>query len=216
MRFIALLMAATALMASPAEAAWKEYEYKDLGIAKYFPAEPKVEKGTYGGTIRLPLSKVVPDTMISVTDEGVLYKVTVVDFKGRGAEGGNILSEAIYSLGNRGKVVETGFPRLDLGSNSVYGLVMIVDEKNGDHTTSGVFFNKEKLYIVQGIVGQKDPARTNPGIGRFIETIRFHLEGYGFDEKIGHDYPLGDDNPGNRDLGNNRPTGQNLAARGTP
>jgi hypothetical protein len=135
--------------------------------------------------------------------------VTVVDFKGRDADGANILGEAFSSLAAKGTVVSQGFPRLDLGSNSVYGLVLIVDEKGGDHATSAVFFNKAKLYIVQAIAPLNSPSRFDSGIGRFIETVRFHLAGYGFDEKIGHDYPIGDDDPGNRDLGTNRPQPQN-------
>lgn len=205
MRLSALVAAATLVAWSPAHAAWKEFVYPDLGIAKYFPAEPKMEKGTYGEGIRLPLSKVVPDTIYSVEDEGVTYKVTVVDFKGRDADGASILSEAISWLGGKGTVVSWGFPRLDLGKESVYGLVIIVDEKAGNHATSAVFFNKAKLYLVQAIVPQNSPNRGNPGIGRFIETVRFHLQGYGYDAKIGHDYPIGDDDPGDRDLGNNRP-----------
>ncbi len=96
------------------------------------------------------------------------------------------MGEAFSSLAAKGTVVSQGFPRLDLGSNSVYGLVLIVDEKRGDHATSGVFFNKGKLYLVQAIAPQNGQARFDSGIGRFIETVRFHLQGYGFDEKIGH------------------------------
>jgi hypothetical protein len=204
-RLIALVVAATAAWSLPAHAAWKEFVYTDLGIAKYFPAEPQMEKGTYGVGIRLPLSKIVPDTILSVTDGGVTYKLTVVDFSDRAAEGANIMGEALSMLAAKGTVVSQGFPRLDLGTLSVYGLVLMVDEKGGDHATSGVFFNKGKLYLVQAIAPQNSQSRFDSGIGRFIETIRFHLEGYGFDEKIGHDYPIGDDLPGDRDLGNGRP-----------
>ena len=205
------LAAATALLLSalPTQAAWKEYVYEDLGIAKYFPVEPKMEKGTWGQGIRLPLSKIVPSTVLTAVDNGVTYKVTVVDFSARAAEGANIMGEAFSSLAGRGEVVSEGFPRLDLGANSVYGLALTVDEKAGNHATSAVFFNKGKLYIVQAIAPKDSPARFDAGIGRFIETIRFHLQGYGFDEKIGHDFPLGDDDPGDRDLGNNRPRPQN-------
>jgi hypothetical protein len=42
-----------------------------------------------------------------------------------------MLAEAFSSLAAKGTVVSQGFPRLDLGSNSVYGLVLIVDEKGG-------------------------------------------------------------------------------------
>jgi hypothetical protein len=209
MRLIALVFAAMVMGTASADAAWKESVYPDLGIAKYFPVEPKITKGTYGGGIRLPLSKVVPDTIVSAEDGGVTYKVTVVDFKGREADGANIMGEAFSSLAAKGTVVSQGFPRLDLGSNSVYGLVLIVDEKGGDHATSAVFFNKAKLYLVQAIAPQKGQSRFDAGIGRFIETIRFHLQGYGYDEKIGHDFPIGDNDPGNRDLGNNRPAAQN-------
>ena len=207
---LTVIAAATMLLGTlPAHAAWKEYVYADLGIAKYFPVEPKMEKGTYGQGIRLPLSKIVPDTILTAEDGGVTYKVTVVDFSSRAAEGANILGEAFSSLAAKGTVVSQGFPRLDLGANSVYGLVLIVDEKAGNHTTSAVFFNKGKLYLVQAIAPKDSPSRFDAGIGRFMETVRFHLQGYGFDEKIGHDYPLGDDDPGDRDLGNNRPARQN-------
>ena len=205
MRLLALVFAVIVAGSLPANAAWQEYVYTDLGIAKYFPAAPKLEKGTYGEGIRLPLSKVVPATIVSVEDGGVLYKMTVVDFSGRADEGANIMGEAFSSLAAKGTVVSQGFPRIDLGTQSVYGLVLIVDEKRGDHTTSAVFFNKGKLYLIQAIVPQNSPNRANSGIGRFIETVRFHLQGYGFDAKIGHDFPIGDCDPGDRDLGNHPP-----------
>jgi hypothetical protein len=124
-------------------------------------------------------------------------------------QGEHILGEALSSLAAKGTVVSQGFPRLDLGANSVYGLVLIGDEKAGNHTTSAVFFDKGELYLVQTIAPKDSPSRFGAGIGRFMETVRFHLQGYGFDEKIGHNYPIGDDDPGDRDLGNNRPARQN-------
>jgi hypothetical protein len=172
MRLIALVVAGMVAWSLPAQAAWKEFVYTDLGIAKYFPVEPKITKGTYGQGIRLPLSKIVPDTIISVEDGGVTYKVTVVDFHDRTADGANIMGEAISMLAAKGTVVSQGFPRLDLGTLSVYGLVLIVDEKGGDHATSGVFFNKGKLYLVQAIAPQTVRAALTL-IGRFIETIAF-------------------------------------------
>src|SRR5580704_12949806 len=110
MRLIALVVAAMVAWSLPAQAAWKEFVYNDLGIAKYFPIEPKITKGTYGEGIRLPLSKIVPDTIISVEDGGVTYKVTVVDFRERAADGANIMGEAISMLGAKGTVVSQGFP----------------------------------------------------------------------------------------------------------
>lgn len=205
MRGIALLVTAALTWSFPAQAAWKEYAYADLGIAKFFPAEPKMTTGSYGAGIRLPLTKIMPDTILTAEDGGVTYKVTVVDFHDRQTEGANLMAEAFSSLAAKGNVVSEGFPRLDLGKNSVYGLTLSVDEKGGDHTNSAVFFNKGKLYLVQASAPLNSPAHFDSGMARFVETIRFHLEGYGYDEKLGRDYPLGDDDPGDRDLGNNRP-----------
>jgi len=201
----ALLAALAVAWSFPAQAAWTEYVYPELGVAKYFPVEPKKSQGTWGEGIRLPLSKIVPDTILTAEDGGVTYKMTVVDFSSRPNEGANIMGEAFSSLAGKGTVVGQGFPRLDLGANSVYGITLIVDEKSGTHATSAVFFNKGKLYLFQALVPQNSPSRLDSGIGRFVETIRFHLEGYGFDEKTGRDYPLGDNDPNNRDLGPNRP-----------
>lgn len=205
----ALVAALLVAWSFPAQAAWKEYVYPELGIAKDFPAEPKKTEGTWGQGIRLPLSKIVPDTILTAEDGGVTYKMTVVDFSSRPNDGSNIMGEAFSSLAAKGAVVGQGYPRFDLGANSVYGLMLIVDEKGGTHATSAVFFNKGKLYLVQALVPQNSPNRLDPGIGRFIETVRFHLEGYGFDEKTGRDYPLGDNDPNDRDLGPNRPRPQN-------
>jgi hypothetical protein len=208
MRGIVLIVTAALTWSLPAEAAWKEYTYADLGIAKFFPTEPKITTGSYGAGIRLPLSKIVPDTILTAEDSGVTYKVTVVDFKDRQTEGANIMAEAFSSLAAKGTIVSEGFPRLDLGKNSVYGLTLIVDEKGGDHANSAVFFNKGKLYLVQASAPSNSQARFDSGMGRFIETIRFHLEGYGYDEKVGRDFPIGDEDPGDRDVGNNRPRAQ--------
>lgn len=204
----ALLAALIVAWTFPAQAAWQEYVYPELGVAKDFPVEPKRTEGTWGEGIRLPLSKIVPDTILTADDGGVTYKMTVVDFSSRPNDGANIMGEAFSSLAAKGTVTGQGFPRLDLGANSVYGLTLIVDEKSGMHATSAIFFNKGRLYLFQALVPQNSPSRLDAGIGRFVETIRFHLEGYGFDEKTGRDYPLGDNDPNDRDLGPNRPAPQ--------
>ena len=74
-RLSAVAAAALLLGVIPAHAAWKEYVYEDLGIAKYFPVEPKMGKGTWGEGIRLPLSKIVPDTTLTAQDAGVQVRI---------------------------------------------------------------------------------------------------------------------------------------------
>src|ERR1051326_9176372 len=51
----ALLAALLVAWSFPAQAAWQEYVYPELGVAKDFPVEPKKTEGTWGQGIRLPL-----------------------------------------------------------------------------------------------------------------------------------------------------------------
>lgn len=197
MRLMALVISATLSVVAPAHAAWNEYVYPELGVAKDFPAPPQMEKGTY----KAPFAKDAPDVILSVVQGGITYKMTVVDFSSRSGEGANLLGEAeSKQTGGAGKTVTlVDFPLYDKGANSVYGTMLSVDKKDGEHAMSLFFFNKGRLYIVEAVVPPGNPNRFSPDLARFMPSIRFHLEGYGFDVATGHDYPLGDDSPEDRD-----------------
>jgi len=197
MRWMILLASAAALATAPAHAAWKEYVYTDLGIAKDFPAPPQMEKSTY----KAPLAKEAPETVLSVVESGVIYKVSVIDFQNRAAEGANLLGEAESTLtqGQGIKATLIDIPLYDKGANSVYGSTFSIDKKDGEHSIASFFFNKGRLYIVQAIVPAGNPNKQSPDLVRFIPSLRFYLQGYGFDVQTGHDYPLGDDRPEDRD-----------------
>src|ERR1051326_4557992 len=114
MRLFALVVAAV-VASAPAHAAWKEYVYPELGIAKDFPAPPMVQKGTY----KAPLAKEVPDVVYFVVQNGITYKMTVVDFSQRAAEGANLLGEAANMAiqGEGTNVLLDDFPLYDKGAN---------------------------------------------------------------------------------------------------
>ena len=196
MRLIAFVLAAV-VASAPAHAAWKEYVYPELGIAKDFPAPPTVTKGTY----KAPLAREVPDIVYSVVQSGVAYKMTVVDFTSRAAEGANLLGEAANNAiqGEGTSVLLDDFPLYDKGANSVYGTMVTTDKMDGEHSKSAFFFNKGRLYIVQVVVPPGNPNRNSADIARFMPSVRFYLQGYGFDVATGHDYPLGDDRSEDRD-----------------
>jgi hypothetical protein len=197
MRMIILGAALAALVSAPAHAAWKEYTYKELGIAKDFPAEPKMQTGVY----KTPLAKTAPEVIYSVVKEGVTYQMTVVDLQKRAAEGGNFLGEAAANevAGHGTTFVIDDFPLYDKGANSVYGMMMRIEKANGDHVSAVNFFNKGRLYIIQAIVPKDAEGKGSPDIARFMDTEVFHLQGYGFNFDTGHDFPLGDDDPKDRD-----------------
>lgn len=197
MRSVVLLACVFAVAAGPAHAAWNEYVFSDLGIAKDFPAPPKMEKATY----KAPLAKEAPETILSAEQSGVIFKLTVVDFQARAAEGANLLGEAESTLtqGQGIKATLMDIPLYDKGANSVYGSTFSIDKKDGEHSIASFFFNKGRLYVVQAIVPAGNPNKQSPDLVRFIPSLRFYLEGYGFDVQTGHDYPLGDDRPEDRD-----------------
>jgi hypothetical protein len=197
MRLALLLVSVLATAAFPAHAAWNEYVYSDLGIAKDFPAPPTLEKTTY----KAPLAKEAPETVLSVIQSGVIYKVTVVDFQMRAAEGANLLGEAESTL-TQGKGIKAtliDIPLYDKGANSVYGSTFSIDKMDGEHSLASFFFNKGRLYIVQIVVPAGNPNKQSPDLARFMPSLRFYLQGYGFDVQTGHDYPIGDDQPEDRD-----------------
>ena len=197
MRMMALALAATFLATAPAHAAWKEYVYNDTQVAKEFPVEPKIEKGVY----KTPLAVSAPSTIYTAVEDGVTYKMTVVDFPKREADAGNLLNEAAHDLvdGRSVKFTLDDFSLYDKGTNSVWGIILTADKPDGEHAKGEVFFNKGRLYILKATVPPKGADRDDPGVARFISTVRFHMAGYGFDYKTGHDFPVGDDNPANRD-----------------
>ncbi len=189
--------ALAALATAPAHAAWKEYTYKDLGIIKDFPVEPKMEKGIY----KTPLAKEAPKVVYSVVIDGVTYQMTAVDFATRIADGGNLMGEAaaLATAGRDTTFTVDDFPLYDKGTNSVYGLNLRIEKANGDHVSSMIFFNKGHLFLIEALVPKGAAGTGSANIGRFMETEIFHLAGYGFDFNTGHDYPIGDDDPNNRD-----------------
>src|ERR1700749_2662533 len=124
MRFLAFAAVSLLAWASPVQAAWDEYVYPELGVAKDFPTAPTKEMGTY----KAPLAKEAPETIFSSAQGDVSFKMTVVDFSGRQGDGGNLLGEAASEL-TKGdnNVTLLDFPLYDKGSNSVYGLMLSID-----------------------------------------------------------------------------------------
>jgi hypothetical protein len=193
----ALALAATAATTGPAHAAWQTFTYKDLGVAKEFPSAPKIEKGVY----TTPMVKNAPKTTFTVEKDGNTLRMTVVDLKGREADGANILGEAISAeVAGRGTTYKLSDMQLyDKGFNSVFGTVLMIDKPDGTRLITNSFFNKGRLYLIEAVVPPTSQAKASPDFGRFINTIQFHLAGYGFDFKTGHDFPIGDDDPNDRD-----------------
>jgi hypothetical protein len=112
MRWLVFGLAAAVIGSVPAVAAWKQCKYTELGIFKDFPVGPVRTTTTYTA----PLAKEAPATVLTAVDEGITYKMTVVDFATRAAEGANLVLEAVEheSGGLRGTFTVANFPLLGI------------------------------------------------------------------------------------------------------
>jgi hypothetical protein len=200
MRYLSLgaVMAAVVAVA-PAHAEWKQYQDKSLGIYAYFPVPPARTTTTY----KAPLAKEAPATVLTATDEGITYKVEIVDFTTRPQDGANLVGEALgHEVGGRGTTYSViNIPLWDKGANSVYGTAVSIDRQDKDktHELADTVFNKGKLYIITASVPDASPGRNSPGLARFMDSLQFYMPGYGFNYATGHDYPLDDNDPADRD-----------------
>jgi hypothetical protein len=172
MRIFAFIMLALFLGAGPA-AAWQEYVYLEQGVAIQFPAKPQAMKSTYDSIY----AKRLPSMVYSVEDDHVVYKLTAVDLTGRPDMGSSFLNEAGYELMREGNILFTDFPRVYQDAQSIFGVTLVVDRKDGSRARSSLYYHKGRLYIAQAIVlparGDKD--MTTPS--RFDQTIRFPPDG---------------------------------------
>jgi hypothetical protein len=173
MRSFAVIMLALFLGAGPASA-WQEYVYLDQGVAIQFPAKPQAAKSTYDSIY----AKRIPAMVYSVEDDHVLYKLTVVDLADRPDKGSSFVNEAGYELMREGEVLFTDFPRVYQDEQSIYGVTLVVDRKDGSRVRSSLYYNKGHLYIAQAIVlpARRDKDMTTPS--RYDMTIRFPPDGH--------------------------------------
>jgi hypothetical protein len=173
MRIFAFIMLALFLGAGPA-AAWQEYVYLEQGVAIQFPAKPQAMKSTYDSIY----AKRLPSMVYSVEDDHVVYKLTAVDLTDRPDMGSSFLNEAGYELMREGNVLFTDFPRVYQDAQSIFGVTLVVDRKDGSRVRSSLYYHKGRLYIAQAIVlpARRDKDMTTPS--RYDMTIRFPPDGH--------------------------------------
>jgi hypothetical protein len=172
--FAALATAAIAISTVPADAAWRSYVSKDLGLSFIAPGEVKAELGTYRGAIAGPRQTFV----FTSTENNIAYKVTVMSFVQSQADGAAILGEREYMFQDKKVVLMDAFARVGSGKDSVYGRKIVVDlpMKKG-RTTGAFFFTNGRLYAFEATVLPANGDYASPDPARFIDSIRFALAG---------------------------------------
>nr|TFG52733.1 MAG: hypothetical protein E4H34_04615 [Hyphomicrobiales bacterium] len=178
-RVIFLLLAGIGLFPVKARAAWEEYMYSDLGIAKEFPAEPTVGSGTYDTAVAGNGS--VPSAIYSVEQDNIVYRMTVADLRAPEyiSRGANIYAECIFRAEQEGTVLAKMPQRVEDGVGyRVYGHLTSVDLfDNQGRKQTNCFVTKGRLFKIEAIVlAAHGLANTSQAI-RFSTSLRFRIDG---------------------------------------
>jgi hypothetical protein len=143
MHLIAFVVALL-LLAGPAVAKdWMEYAYPDHSFTVAFPAEPRIEPTTYQAAD----GRAFAARTYSVSLDGSLFKLTVVDLPDTNANGDALVGHAVKALTDGNQI------KLDIPHRirSTYGRQLAVARSDGSFTYVAVFFHKKRLYQLEGI-----------------------------------------------------------------
>jgi hypothetical protein len=172
MRKLAVAAAALAMLASPADAAWTSYKFRDLGFGIDFPSPPKRGTGTYQGVV----AGHVKTTEVTAVDGDTTYRVMIADFSDRLADGPNILEEAAYLLTREGRVIADSTARADsLARNTKYGRRIAVKTRAGGMKITEVYMTGGRLMEFQGSIAPGGDLG-NPDIARFHDSILYNMD----------------------------------------
>ena len=197
---LATSLAAAALIigSGAAEAAWKEHPYKDLGFVVEFPDEPKVGSGNYK-TVLVPSANV---HIYSQKQDNALFVASVVDLQERAGDGASLMSEAEFNLALLGDISDNSISRVEPGRDAVFGRFITINCQSGripdqpgqteaahawfknvtgvecpdkGRLTVNMFFNRGRLYMIQGInLPSQDGESSGPAALRFANSVSFY------------------------------------------
>ena len=196
MRLIVLASAAALMVSPPALAAWKEYAYPDLGFVVEFPADPAKSAGTYTTV----LVDKAPTHIVSLKQGNSLFYATVVDLMDRKDEGASLMGESEFLMHLLGDTKGNSTSRVEPGKAAVYGRQITIDIRDGvipeqagqteaahkwfkaatgmeipagSRLTTNLFFNRGRLYMIQGINLPSQGDAGGPEAVRFAESLSF-------------------------------------------
>jgi hypothetical protein len=175
MRFVALAagLFVAAAVSAPADAAWKDHAFPELGLGKEFPGDPKREEAEY----KTPVAGTAKATVLSMTDNNIVYRVTVVDLKHKVDVGASIMGECVFLAEDEGTPIANMATRVEPGAKAVYGRLVTVElEGNKGRKQTGCYFTQGRLYRIEATVLPEHGQPNSPQVIRFTNSLRFDLE----------------------------------------
>jgi hypothetical protein len=162
--------AAVAMLAMPAQAAWKSYVNRELGFSFAAPGDVKTTVGTFRGEVAGPRETIVYRS----TEDNVEYRVTVMSFIQAQAEGAAILGEREYMFQDKKKLLSDTFARVGSGNDAVYGRKIVVDlPGNRGRATGAFYFRRGELITLEATVLPAHGDLASPDADRFVDSIAF-------------------------------------------
>ena len=166
---LAIAGAAMVMVTMPAQAAWKTYVNKDLGISFQAPGDVKASIGTFRGEIAGPRQTITYRSM----DDNIEYRVTIMSFHQSQAEGATLLGEREYMFTNRKAPVADTVAKVGSGKDAVFGRRIVTDlPDNKGRATAVFFFNRGKLITFEAIV-PPNGNKASPDPDRFVDFVAF-------------------------------------------
>ena len=197
MRRIAFALVAALIVSGTAAAAWKGYPLPQLGLALEFPGEPSIAMANY----KTPLVPSAPVYSYSFKQDNALFIATIVDLMEKKDNGANILGEAQFNYETMGDVPNSSAIRVENPNVAVWGRFLTVDCRSskipdqpglantarawfknntgyecpdGARLTVSMFFNKGRLYLIQGMnLPNPDDSTIGPEALRFANSVSF-------------------------------------------
>lgn len=169
MRFISLaILVGTALMmaAVPAQAQWRGYISRDLGISFHAPGDMITERGTYSGD----RTGDHPTIVYRSAANDIEYRVVVSDFRERSDEGASLVIEAAFTFQDEKNVLMDAYARID----DTFGRKVTIDlPNNGGRSMGSFYFFQGYLYQTFATVLPANGDYGSPFMGRFIDSLSF-------------------------------------------
>jgi hypothetical protein len=167
---VASVSAAVTMLAMPAQAAWKSYVNRELGLTFMAPGDVKTAVGTFRGEVAGPRETIVYRS----AENNVEYKVTVMSFFQAQAEGAAILGEREYMFQDKKKLLSDTFARVGAGKDVIYGRKIVVDlPGNKGRATGAFYFTGGKLITLEATVLPAHGELASPDADRFVDSIAF-------------------------------------------
>jgi hypothetical protein len=164
MRLLSFIVATIAVGAPAAAEGWTEYAYPGDAFTVAFPSEPKIEATTY----QTADGHKVDARVYSVTQESGVFRMTVADLEGAAQAGNAAVDHAIKTLAE-GSEIKVDIPHR---ISQVYGRQLSLAGPEGSRSMVAVFYNKRRLYLLEGKALPGDANATADAI-RFQQSLVF-------------------------------------------